>query len=80
MSLAALLINIVVLASPLVAIIFTLIEQLGMELSDFIKDPANYKFGYNIMLSYSIFSALPLLIPAVFQIFPTLGYAALINE
>jgi hypothetical protein len=54
------------LASPLIAIVLTLVEQLGMELTDLINDPSNYKFGYNIKLSYSIFSALPLLIPAVF--------------
>ncbi len=80
MSLVALLINLLTLASPIFAIALTLVEQLSMELIDLISNPSNYKFGYNIKLSYSIFSALPLLIPAVFQIIPTLGYAAMINE
>ena len=65
-SFGALLINVLALASPIIEIVFSLIQQLGKELSDYINDPTHYVFGYNIMLSYSIFSALPLLLPAVF--------------
>ncbi len=80
MSLVALLINVLTLASPIFATVLTLVEQLGMELIDLITNPSTYKFGYYIKLSYSLFTALPLLIPAVFQIIPTLGYAAMINQ
>ena len=65
-SFGSLLINVLALASPIIAIVLTLVQQLGQELSDYINDPSHYVFGYNIKISYSIFSALPLLLPAVF--------------